>query len=268
MKRPIQAMAAAAASVLIAGAAHATSFSPTSEFFEELTGATFGGSGIPNDPAAFSTFAAVDASGVVTGDVLTLGLIATQRYSNPELTNDGAGTYTAGRGSNFGGAGESSLEGALWNLGFYASVEGSGGGVLSDFDLSLRYDFDPGADTPAADLGSISINGSLNFADLGDGGVRFQTQMLLQGSENMFFGFLGTPVPGVLTAPAFGPFDPDAVGEYSFAFEVGAGANSNVDTGADHVAIQVNVVPVPVALPMLASAFGIAALVRRRARSV
>ncbi|MEO1687429.1 MAG: hypothetical protein AAFU61_05950 [Pseudomonadota bacterium] len=256
-------MAAAAASVLIASAAQATSFSPTFEEFDLLPGATFGGTGIPNDPTAFSTFTGVG------GDLLTIGLIATQRFSNPVLSNDGAGTYTATNGSNFGGAGQSSVEGALWNFGFYASIENKGGNsVLSDYDLKLYYDFDPGEDTPTVDLGVSDINGALAAADFADGTTLFSSLTEIQRSENLLFGYLAASFPTVQDAPAFTPFNASATGEYTFAVEVGSAATANAVTGDRLVSINVNVVPVPVALPMLLSAFGIAALVRRRARSV
>ena len=68
---------------------------PVFDVFGPLSEATFGGGGIPNDNMAITT--------ITTGaddfkTVITLGLSATRRHSNPALTNDGAGTFFAGGG--------------------------------------------------------------------------------------------------------------------------------------------------------------------------
>lgn len=228
---------AAAFTTLAHAASAATAVTPTFQNFNELPNATFGGSGIPNDPAAWSQFTDAD-----TNSVLTIGLIATQRFSNPALGNDGAGTYTATTGSNFGGAGQSSNEGALWNFNWYIDVSGSAS--IEDFNVQVRYDLDAASGNELADLGTIDIAGLL-------AGSGSKTN---EGSQNLFFGFLASGAPGV-TAPG-GAFDAQATGEYSFA----------ITSDLGDVAINVNVVPVPAALPLLASAFGIAALVKRRSR--
>ncbi|HHQ14905.1 MAG TPA: hypothetical protein ENK16_07730, partial [Chromatiales bacterium] len=94
---------------------------PIMDYFGPLNEATFGGTGIPNQEVAV-------ASQFVDGNnLITVAMSATQRYSNPPLTNDGAGTYFAGTGSNFGGDGESSTEGALWNFNYFIKVEGING---------------------------------------------------------------------------------------------------------------------------------------------
>ena len=86
---------------------------PAYDTFSNLAGATWGGSGIPTDPAAISTFS-------LNGNNITLGLIAHQRYSNPALGNNGAGIYTATPGFNDGLAGKSM--GPTWNFGVYVKL--------------------------------------------------------------------------------------------------------------------------------------------------
>jgi hypothetical protein len=94
---------------------------PIYDTFGPLDDATFGGQGIPNDEVAVS-------NQFYDGDVIiTVAMSATQRYANPALTNDGAGTYFATPGSNFGGSGQSTVEGAYWNFNYYMKVEGTNG---------------------------------------------------------------------------------------------------------------------------------------------
>ena len=80
--------------------------------FGTLPGATFGGSGIPNNAVMISELA------YGTGTI-TLGLTAHQRYSNPAPENDGAGNFWAKAG---GDAGNGEPGYALWNVGYYSSV--------------------------------------------------------------------------------------------------------------------------------------------------
>ena len=113
--------------------ATATLATPIYDTFGPLDGATFGGTGIPTTEVAIS-------SQFVDGDVeITVAMSATQRYSNPVVTNDGAGTYFATTGSNFGGAGESPTEGAHWNFNYYIKLEGYNGATpkLADYQLNL-----------------------------------------------------------------------------------------------------------------------------------
>ena len=87
---------------------------------------TFGGSGIPNNAVAASSVF-VDGS-----TNITLGLTAHGRYSNPTVTNNGAGLFYAGSGSNCGIATDpvgcpSASRGALWNFGFFVGVSSTPG---------------------------------------------------------------------------------------------------------------------------------------------
>ncbi|MEM7743023.1 MAG: VPLPA-CTERM sorting domain-containing protein [Pseudomonadota bacterium] len=225
--------------VLGTGLANAGSLTPTFQTFDDLPRATFGGNGIPTDPTAFSTFTASN------GDQLTLGISATQRFSNPALGNDGAGTYTATPGLNDGTPG--STAGALratWNFNFFAELTGTGGSTLSDFNIQLLYDLDPGAGTDIANLGILDFN---TTPVLTAPGVFLGDLTLVQGSQNLVFGFLaGNPAVAGITPPAFGPFDANALGEYSFALQSDLG----------DVSINVNVVPLPATAWLLLSAFG------------
>ncbi|MEM1346189.1 MAG: hypothetical protein AAGI34_16625, partial [Pseudomonadota bacterium] len=182
-------------------AAQAAPISPSFQTFGDLPQATFGGSGIPTDPTAFSAF--VDPG---TGDTLLLGLSATQRFSNPAPTNDGAGTYFVEPAFNNGITG-SSL-GAGWNFNFYVEVlaTGSGSGTIGDFEVELLYDLDAGVDTDESALGVIDLS------------LLTPTSTLEQGSQNATFAFLAGPAFPGLTPPG-ATFNPLAPGEYTFALQ-------------------------------------------------
>lgn len=234
---------AGASAVVLAAPAKAD---PIFDFFGPLPQATFGGTGIPNDEVAAG-------SQIIDGDnVITVALSATQRFSNPALGNDGAGTYFAGPGSNFGGNGQSTTEGALWNFNFYLSIESLSGGSprLADYQIDLFYDFDSGADTPLGDLGRINVTNSLLLDD--------PNADVAQGSQNLLFGFLSASLPGLIDAPS-GSFDLNALGEYSFALTVSQVGGLPAET----VAIDVAVVPAPASAALLGAA-GLVGMRRRR----
>ncbi|MEZ6190818.1 MAG: PEP-CTERM sorting domain-containing protein [Phycisphaerales bacterium] len=233
---------AATAIMSLSAAAQAT---PVYDTFGPLDDATFGGQGIPNDEVAIS-------SQFIDGDVtIIVAMSATQRYSNPALTNNGAGTYFATPGSNFGGNNESATEGALWNFNYYMKVIGTNGAtpVLADYQIDLFYDFDTGFDTALGSLGKINVTNAI-LGSVNPGAT------LVEDSQNLMFGFLGTTIPGVITPPA-GSFDPNALGEYNFAIQV-----SRAGFGVEAVAMDVQVVPEPASLALLT--LGGLALTRRR----
>ncbi len=84
---------------------------------------------------------------------------------------------------------------------------------------------------------------------------------LYQGSENLLFSYLATPVPFVLTPPTYGAFNPNALGEYNFYIAFTA---NNLPTFTGAVGIDVNVVPVPAAVWLFGSTLAVLGLSRRR----
>ena len=208
----------------------ATPITPTYETFGTLSGATFGGTGIPNNAVAITTI----------GDV-TLGLTAHARYSNPTVLNNGAGIFSAVNGGDVYSSPPQPGY-ARWNFGWYASNTGSG-----TYYLELRYDFDPGMGTEESDLGKI-------WGPFGPG--------TLQDSWNLGMTFLGTSTPPFLTPPAYPSFDPNVSGEYSFALILRDFSGNELGRAA----ILVNAVPDGGAtLGLLgASLVGLVALARRQ----
>jgi len=213
---------------------------------------TFGGDGIPTDPSAFTNLQGNN------GDTLTLGITAHQRFANPPLGNDGAGTFTAQAGANDGTPGNPGTQ-STWNFAWFAElVPGAGStSTLSDYEVTLFYDLDPGVSTDKSNLGKWDLGTTLaNSEEL----FGFQLpETLFQTSQNATFGFLATDDATVgVTAPSFTAFDPFAVGEYSFALGSTLG----------EVAINVNVnpIPLPAAGWLLLTAFGGLGLAARRRR--
>ena len=219
---------------LTIGTTQAASISPTFDTFGLLPAATFGGSGIPNDAVAITTF--VDGA-----NTITLGMNATERFINPPVGDDGAGTFFAGTGANFGdpafGPPPSATLGAAWNFNFYISI--AGGGLIGDYGVSLLYDFDPGAGTDESLLGELDFNG------LGPLPVP-----LVESSQNLLFGFLAITAPGVTPPP--GVFDPNADAEYSFALRVSTLGGTLLGQSAINVIVG-NGPPSPATVPEPAS---------------
>ncbi|MEM1098095.1 MAG: PEP-CTERM sorting domain-containing protein [Planctomycetota bacterium] len=240
------AMAASAALSCVALTGHAVPI--TFDSFGSLPQATFGGTGIPNDEVAAG-------SQFVFGDTtVTAALSATQRFNNPALTSDGAGTYFATPGSNTPPG--TTIEGSTWNFNFYIEVDDPNGTLaVNDFQVDLLYDFDPAADNTAGDLGKIDITNSIN-AELLAAPPGTPAPTVVQDSQNLFFGFLANDIPGFIDAPV-GTFDPNVNGEYTIALQV-------TDAGfpLETVAIKV-VVPEPATMGLLGSA-GLLMLRRRR----
>ena len=236
--------------VLSAPLANAT---PIYTSFGSLPGANFGGTGIPNTAVAKTELFVNGTSQI------TLALTSHGRYSNPTVTDNGAGDYYAGPGQNCGIATDpvgcpSASQGALWNFAYYLSVNGTDPqfNSLDDFTFTLYYDFDPGVGTSFASLGRINLNAAYGNP----------TGTLVQDSQNLLFSGFATAVPGVVVPPAFGPFNPNALGEYNFY--IGFTAN-NLPAWTGTVGIDVNVVPVPAAVWLFGSGVGLLAWMRRRA---
>jgi hypothetical protein len=215
--------------------------------FGPLPDATFGGTGIPNTEVAKSLK-------IVDGDTeILVALSATQRLSNPALTNDGAGTYFATTGSNFGNQPQpSSFEGALWNFNYYILVDGPSKDI-TDYQFDLYYDFDEAANTNLSQMGRWDLTATeIASAD--------SEPEKAEGSQNLLFGFLDSGAPGFITPPIAEDFDPDEEGEYTFAITV-AGLSGGFPLQS--VAIDVAVVPEPATAVMLTLASA-GLLIRRR----
>lgn len=151
---------------------------PSYTTFGPLPEATFAGTGIPN--SAVSVTKVANPSG---GGDLTLGLTAHQRYDNPAVTNNGAGTF-------FAVTGDDSAHGqpnyARWNFGLYLT------GVKSGQETRLYYDTNPAVGN------DVSTYIPLNILLDSLGGY--------QNSWNLGMGFLGGAA-----------FPESSSGQYSFA---------------------------------------------------
>ncbi|MBI5689968.1 MAG: hypothetical protein HZC55_07685 [Verrucomicrobia bacterium] len=164
--------------------------------------ATFGGSGIPNDQVAVSTYDGQDFD-------ITVALTAHQRYNNPALTNNGVDTFYALPG---GDAANGQPGYGRWNFGFYVGFNPAPLNALAWFlqgnTVALKYDLNPAAGNGTTNeldlLGAIyTTYGPAALA----GGV-------FQDSWNLGMGFLSG-----------GGFNPSALGEYDFRLVVKEGAS-------------------------------------------
>ncbi len=117
-----------------AGVSQAGAIGPSFSYFGFLD-ATFGGTGISNNPVAVRTIKDGNAT-------ITLGLNATSRYDATVVTNNGNGTFTASSGGFVSPTNESPANPDLarWNFNYFVNVTG---GRLRDYKFKLLYDFDP-----------------------------------------------------------------------------------------------------------------------------
>jgi hypothetical protein len=221
--------------------------------FGQFNAYTGGGTGIPNDAVATKNYS-------FGGENFTIGLTATERFNNEDVTNDGAGTFFAKAGSNTPPG--ASAAGATWGFGFFLGMEGV---KFADFSalqaaadsfkqtiaVDIYYDVDP---TSAVDYGIISLWDLINGLAVKEA----------QGTQNLLFGFLnGLNVPAI-TTPTL-DFNPNISGEYSFKMvstTLGPIEDRPESNPLAEVGINVVVVPEPSTLALFG--LGLMALASRR----
>ncbi|PIQ66908.1 MAG: hypothetical protein COV95_01590 [Candidatus Zambryskibacteria bacterium CG11_big_fil_rev_8_21_14_0_20_40_24] len=179
---------------------------------------TFSGTGIPNS-AVMTNSNAADLG-------VTLGLTATARFSNPTVTNI-ACSFFASPGTDVNPPSPADPY-ARWNFGWFI-----GGVNATMYRYTLYYDFNP----------------ALNNADYG-----FLLMAQGQDSWNLGMNFLSPPsvLPGVIFPPTYGPFDPNAVGKYTFALQALDDQDNIVASSVIDVA-TFSAVPEPATMGLLAT---------------
>ena len=224
---------AALFSLVGAISATAAPITPSFSTFGTLAGATFGGSGIPNNAVAITNLPG-----------LTLGLTATPRFAAANPTNNGAGTFTARPGLSPNPPSSAADPYALWNFSFFL-----GGSGVANAYFRLFYDFNPAVGNDQLTHGVFAAPGSALTNPS-------------QDSYNLGMDFLATTNPAIgITAPA-GVFNPNAQGQYTFALVAYTGI-AGAEIGRS--AIVVNVVPEPGTFALAGLALLGLAAARRRA---
>ncbi|MCC6242948.1 MAG: PEP-CTERM sorting domain-containing protein [Gemmatimonadaceae bacterium] len=215
----------------------AQDFNPTGTWGNVPAGVTFGGSGIPG-PVMTTEVGSI-------GPRLTLG--ASQRYDNPALTKNGAGTYFYTPGAD---ACTAPLPAvcpapgyAKWNFNYAVT-----GDDIASYEYRLFYSLTP-----------IGTPDHL-WLDFQPGFVFPSFTVPLQNSLNLGMAALDQ-VPG---APNF---DPSTAGTYRFAL-VAYDVGTDIERGRVAIALSTTTVPEPTTVSMLAlGAIAMLAVAHRRRRS-
>jgi hypothetical protein len=221
--------------------------------FGQFNAYTGGGTGIPNDAVATTNYS-------FGGENFTIGLTATERFNNEDVTNDGAGTFFAKAGSNTPPG--ASAAGATWGFGFFLGMEGV---KFADFSalqaaadsfkqtiaVDIYYDVDP---TSAVDYGIISLWDLINGLAVKEA----------QGTQNLLFSFLNGPNLPAITTPTL-DFNPNISGEYSFKIaSTMSGPLGDRPESNPLAKVGINVVVVPEPSTLALFGLGLMALASRR----
>lgn len=175
-----------------------------------MPGATFGGSGIPNDAVEMTTISDISDPFVQSGsDTLTIGLSAHARFAVGDLPSNN-GTYYANTGTQLNSHGTPL---ALWNFDFDIN---SSAGFAQRYQYTLTYGLQGGS--------SATINPITTFTDSTGAPGSFQN------SENLSFPSLGSLIG----------FDPDQAGIYDVTIDAYEGQTL---LGSDTIHINVSSVP-------------------------
>jgi hypothetical protein len=241
----------------VAGLSTAQPILPDTSGFGPLPGATFGSptSSIPNTAVAQTTQGGV-----------TLGLSATQRFSNPALSNDGAGSFFALAGIDTNAPSPANPY-ALWNFN-YAILGAST--ATSAFNYRLYYDFNPAAGNDISTHGYFSLLGlSLNTSQLSpsQNSLNLGMDILTPPTLTNPFGNPTAPVGSTLST-----FNPNAVGEYTFKLAAytptGQGLSFNAyGSEAFSTSMVVSAIPEPGEWAMMLAGLGVVSAIARRRRN-
>jgi hypothetical protein len=197
--------------------------SPVTTFNDTLDTEFFPGSGNSNEHFAITRFAEQG------GNNIELGLKSKERFFGIGNVGINDNTYTVQPGfSPESGSDPTLSTNAWWNFDFSVDL---GSRTLADTQVVLTIDFDNDASGPVVlDFGTDGSLGSL-----------------LQGSQNIAFGYLG--------------FDPNAIGTYDFTLSV---FDRGVPFPLASITMQTVVVPLPGAAGLALAGLGLLGVRRRR----